>query len=207
MTIEVSEIDVDSIDVRGRLRSVYAAKVAIIAGSMADENNGQLTPIKVRKAGDRYQLVTGAHRLAACKTLGWLVIQAEIFVGSLEDALLAEIDENLCRADLNAADRAIFLRRRLDLYEVDVKKLRRGRGLGNSANMAALPADQDRFYKIARDQFGLSERTARRSLARGRYIPSEIFARLAVQDRDDGALLDKHASSTRKRRQRIYVDD
>ena len=43
-------------------------KVQMLAESILE--NGQQTPILVRKDGDRYVLVEGMHRLEACKRLG-----------------------------------------------------------------------------------------------------------------------------------------
>ncbi len=51
-------------------------------------------------------LVAGLHRLRACELLGWEEIPAVVVSLSELDAELAEIDENLCRAELDAAERA-----------------------------------------------------------------------------------------------------
>jgi len=51
-----------------RRRTVDPATVEAIAESMLEE--GQKTPILVRKDGDRFVLVEGLQRLEACKSLG-----------------------------------------------------------------------------------------------------------------------------------------
>jgi hypothetical protein len=91
---------------------------------------GLLQPIVVRKAGNGYDLVAGLHRLMACTSLGWVRIPV-VKQGGAEPAesvvthdphavtadpaplaRLAEIDENLCRVDI---DRDDFLERRVEL--------------------------------------------------------------------------------------------
>lgn len=51
-----------------RRKSLEPIKVEEIAESIIE--NGQITPIQVRKDSDRLVLVEGLHRLEACKALG-----------------------------------------------------------------------------------------------------------------------------------------
>ena len=68
--------------------------------------NGLIQPGTVRKAGERYELVTGERRLMACRSLGWTLIPALINdVNDREMAQLALI-ENIQREDLNAIEEA-----------------------------------------------------------------------------------------------------
>ena len=68
--------------------------------------NGLIQPVTVRKAGERYELVTGERRLMACRSLGWTLIPALINdVNDREMAQLALI-ENIQREDLNAIEEA-----------------------------------------------------------------------------------------------------
>ena len=60
-----------------RKKSLEPMKVDAIAESMIDE--GQKTPIQVRKGNGRLVLVEGLHRLEACKALGEDMIKV-IFV-------------------------------------------------------------------------------------------------------------------------------
>jgi ParB-like chromosome segregation protein Spo0J len=57
-------------------RSIDQDKVHRIAEQILNE--GQKTPIQVRRDGDRYVLVTGVHRLEAMRALGETVIEALI---------------------------------------------------------------------------------------------------------------------------------
>jgi ParB-like chromosome segregation protein Spo0J len=75
---------------------------------------GLLQPIVVDPS---LTLVCGAHRLEACRALGWESIPA--MVTSLEGpyAQLAEVDENLCRRELTVLERAEHIALRLKLWE------------------------------------------------------------------------------------------
>ncbi len=62
-----------------RRKTLDAKRVAELAESILE--NGQKTPILVRRDGDGFVLVEGLHRLEACKALGektivGLVVQA-----------------------------------------------------------------------------------------------------------------------------------
>jgi len=68
---------IDEIYVPVKRRKTLQMKVANeIAESMLEE--GQLTPILVRRDGDRLVLVEGLHRLEACKTLGETTVEGYI---------------------------------------------------------------------------------------------------------------------------------
>ena len=70
-------INIDEIYVPAALRKpVDAAKVAELAESIADK--GQEAPILVRPDKGRYVLVSGLHRIEACKALGETTIIANI---------------------------------------------------------------------------------------------------------------------------------
>lgn len=87
---------------------------------------GLIQPITVRScslmpgglAGQGYQIVAGHHRVAACRALGWVEIDA-IVVDAADHltAELLEIDENLCRSELTASQRASAIKRRKAIWE------------------------------------------------------------------------------------------
>ena len=108
---------IDMIEVEDRLRSVDEAAVDHIAESM--EQRGQIYPIQIRTIEPgRFRLLTGAHRMAAARKLGWTHIEA-FLVDDLEgeEISLLEIDENLCRAELNPIDKAHFFATRKEIYQ------------------------------------------------------------------------------------------
>jgi ParB-like chromosome segregation protein Spo0J len=101
-----------------RLRALRPDVVAELVQSMRER--GQLQPIIVRpnSQGTGYWLVAGRHRLEAARKLKWDSINALVFEGmNADEAELAEIEENLIRADLSPAERALHQARRKELYE------------------------------------------------------------------------------------------
>lgn len=96
--------------------------MAEIAKSMG--SIGQQAPILVRHARDPdpklpdtwgpeqaglFDLVAGAHRVEAARSLGWTRIEAVLVDGSPDEIRTMELEENLARAELTALDRARFL--------------------------------------------------------------------------------------------------
>ena len=119
-------IDIADIHVGERLRALKQKKVTALADLMAEV--GQLQPIVVREPNHyadtikaKYVLLAGLHRLQAGVALGWDQIQATVLdygdCADIDAAALVEIDENLCRAELSAAERAAHIGRRKEIYE------------------------------------------------------------------------------------------
>ena len=87
---------------------------------------GLIQPITVRQcsimsgglARQGFQVVAGHHRVAACRALGWTEIDAIVIeAGEHLQAELIEIDENLCRSELTAAQRSKAVKRRREIWE------------------------------------------------------------------------------------------
>ena len=120
MTRKVEPIHVEGVTLLDRKRDVKPEAVKALAESI--KSVGLRTPITVRVVDDGQflHLVTGAHRLAAAKMLGWEMIDA--FIEDEEDyseidAELWEIAENLHRADLTALERDEQVARWVSLVE------------------------------------------------------------------------------------------
>jgi ParB/RepB/Spo0J family partition protein len=87
-----------------RLRALQPDKADSLAESMAAQ--GLLQPIIVRRRAHGYLLVAGRHRLEAAKKLKWPTIDCIVKDGMDADAAeLAEIDENLVRAELSSGEK------------------------------------------------------------------------------------------------------
>jgi N6-adenosine-specific RNA methylase IME4 len=113
-----------------RLRQLQPETVADLAASIAAQ--GLLQPIVVgSEQGGSYRLIAGRHRLEAIRQLGHNVIDARI-VSDIDAAAaeLMEIDENLVRADLSPAERALHVGRRKELYEQLHPETRKGGNAG-----------------------------------------------------------------------------
>lgn len=118
-------IRVEDIVIGERHRALSESAVERLATSMREL--GLMQPISVRIVEEMELdgeltagvpiLVAGAHRLAAAKALGWSHIDC---IEVDDDALRAElweIDENLMRADLTAAQEAEHLARRKRIWK------------------------------------------------------------------------------------------
>jgi N6-adenosine-specific RNA methylase IME4/ParB-like chromosome segregation protein Spo0J len=118
MSGNIKAVQVSNIVVApNRMRALRPEMVAEIAESI--QARGLLQPIVVRPRGhNSFWLVAGWHRLEAARELGLDSVHADIRDGLDADAAqLAEIDENLVRADLSPAERALHVGKRKDLYE------------------------------------------------------------------------------------------
>ena len=113
----VCSINIGAITVSpDRLRTLQPDVIDELAESITARS--LLEPILVRRRGADYELVAGRHRLEAARKCGHQAIRAEIYDSlSDDDADLIQIDENLVRADLGFAERALHIGRRKELYE------------------------------------------------------------------------------------------
>jgi ParB/RepB/Spo0J family partition protein len=136
-TSAIKMVAIDEIAVPSdRLRALRPDYVKHLADSIS--LRGLLHPIRVQSnPPGPYQLVIGRHRLEAAKLLGWTAIDAVVVEDmDADEALLAEIDENLIRTELSPAERALHHVERKRLYEKlhpETKHGAIGRGRGKSS--------------------------------------------------------------------------
>jgi ParB family chromosome partitioning protein len=78
--------------------------------------HGLLSPIALRRAGERYQIIAGERRFRAAIRAGWSDISAQIY--EADDQQMAELalTENLQRKDLNAIEKAVSFANYLKSY-------------------------------------------------------------------------------------------
>jgi len=95
-----------------RKRRYSVEKIRELAESIREI--GLLQPIIITK--DKV-LISGLHRLEACRLLGWQEIDCIEKDYSELELELAEIDENLIRAELTTLERGGHLLRRKEIYE------------------------------------------------------------------------------------------
>jgi len=122
--MDIERIPLRTLKASGQPRPLITEAVDKLAASIREV--GLIQPISVRcvpvmdggVAVDGYQIVAGHHRVAAARALGWTEIDAIIVdAGEHLQAELIEIDENLCRAELTAAQRAQAIKRRKQIWE------------------------------------------------------------------------------------------
>lgn len=105
-------------------RPLQTADVDKLAASIAEI--GLIQPVTVREVSGThnglvqrvFQIVAGHHRVAAARALGWTEIDAVVVQADSQlEAELIEIDENLCRSELSAAQRSHYIARRAEIRE------------------------------------------------------------------------------------------
>ncbi len=145
---------------------------------------GLINPISVfaERANDGilvnngYQLVAGLNRLEACKRLGWKTIPAVMLALDDLHCQLAEVDENLCGSKLTPADRALFTRRRKDIYLALHPETRNGGDRGNQ-HTGGVQRQNDNlsFCQNTAAQTGVDRRTIERDTARGEALGDAVL--------------------------------
>lgn len=106
--MKVEPLALDLIEVGPRARPVREAKVAALVLDIQERGLRQPIEVDAPRKG-RFQLVSGAHRLEACRRLGWETIPAVTLRASANERERDELMENLARADLTALERAQYL--------------------------------------------------------------------------------------------------
>jgi N6-adenosine-specific RNA methylase IME4/ParB-like chromosome segregation protein Spo0J len=175
-----------------RMRQLRPEVVDEIAESIKER--GLLQPIIVRpRKGSGYFLVAGRHRLAAVKKLKHEDIACVVLDGlSADQALLAEIDENLVRGDLTPAETAAHHAERKRLYEKLHPETKRG-SAGGRAKAAKTKkgaksqneTQQPGYTKDVVKKTGKSRATVAREVARAKDIDPQALKDLT------GTCLDK----------------
>jgi ParB family transcriptional regulator, chromosome partitioning protein len=97
-------IPVTDIEVTDGGRALQPDRVTDLAASI--QLIGMLSPIGVRMVNTRPRLVYGRHRLAAARSLGWTEIECRVLEADDRRARMAEIAENLHRAELTLLERS-----------------------------------------------------------------------------------------------------
>lgn len=122
--MQVRKVNLGALRASAQPRPLVTADVDKLAASIAQV--GLIQPITVREvammqgtlAGSGYQIVAGHHRVAACRALGWTEVDAIVVTAASHlNAELLEIDENLCRSELTASQRAQAIKRRKAIWE------------------------------------------------------------------------------------------
>lgn len=178
-----TDLPINKINARDDARAINAETVVGLAESIA--NVGLINPIRVRVAGDGWEVIAGVHRLEACKSLGLVEIAADVVGDDDLHAELAMIDENLCRAELTPSDRARQTARRKAIY----LKLYPESGHGKAS-----PSKDEKFASFASETAkatGQSERLVQLNAERGQKILPEVMDLISGTKLDTGTYLDK----------------
>ena len=185
--MRMERIFIDHVDVPPRLRAVETSKVMTLVASI--EQIGLQTPITVwAKPDDAFQLVAGAHRLAAAKHLGWETVDAFFIKGDDIDRQIWEIDENLMRSELTPTQFSEHLAKRKELWEA--------RQSGQVAPIESKRDDgrghrQTEFASETANATGVDKRTINRAVSRAEGVCQEARDLLRGTRLDTGVYLDQ----------------
>jgi ParB-like chromosome segregation protein Spo0J len=180
------DLPIERISLRSDARAIDSGVIAGLAESIAEI--GLINPIRVRVAGDGWEVTAGAHRLAACKSLGLVEISAVIVNDDDLRAELAMIDENLCRAELSPADRARQTARRKAIYEEIYPETKLG---ANQHEGRGKSEQAERFTSNTAKMTGQSERSVQLDAERGAKVSDEVVELIRGTSLDSGSYLDK----------------
>jgi ParB-like chromosome segregation protein Spo0J len=190
-------IHIGHISTLDRIRSLDQKQVGALAESIKEV--GLLNPITVYRktiiyAGqeiDGFGLIAGAHRLAACKTLGMQEIPAVILDLDDNDRVIAECDENLCAAKLSPSDAAMFTAERKRAYLAKHPETAHGTpGVSRQVGDIRQRASSDRFTADTAAKTGQSERNVQRNAERGQDIDEAALRLVRGTSLDTGVYLD-----------------
>jgi len=187
-------IYVGHISTQDRIRSLDQKQVGALAESIKEV--GLLNPITVYRktiiyAGqeiDGFGLIAGAHRLAACKTLGMQEIPAVILDLDDNDRVIAECDENLCAAKLSPSDAALFTAERKRAYLA--KHPETGHGGDRKSNPQVADLKVAAFTTDTAAKTGVSRDTVERNASRGKDIDEAALRLVRGTSLDTGVYLD-----------------
>jgi ParB/Sulfiredoxin domain len=213
-------VAIERIDVGQRLRDICEDRVKMLIDSITEV--GLLTPIAVYRCKvvrdhvfvDGFGLVAGRHRLEGCRRVGMTEIPVHVVEMPELKRQLAECDENLCGTNLGKAERALFTKRRKQIYEALHPETARGavgrtgyeksRQLGDSNEAAE---NIVRFTKETAARTGRSERDIQRDADRGGKIGEAVLSRVRGTHLDKGSYLDKLKEVPPAEQRRKVEDD
>jgi ParB-like chromosome segregation protein Spo0J len=183
----MQRIALSDIHIRPDARAIDASTVAALAESMKEI--GLLNPVRVRATDPGFELCAGNHRYEAAVSLGWSEIDAIVEEFDDLDAELVMIDENLCRAELSAADRAQYTARRKAIYLEKHPETAHG-GDRRSDQVAKFATRNDSFTADTAKKTGESERVVRLHAERGEKVAADVLKRVKGSFLDNGVYLD-----------------
>lgn len=173
MKIKIAEIKVGD-----NRREIDEANVANLMKSIREV--GLINSITVTRGN---KLIAGAHRLEACKRLGWAEIECNVAELDGLKAELAEIDENLIRHNLNHIDEGEQLLRKKEIYEMlypETKATYNGGGFKGNRFTKAIEAEPNSvttnksFVDDSAEKMQMTPRAIRKKIQVARDLSPEV---------------------------------
>ena len=168
MTININDIRINP----GR-RETAPEDVQRLSESIAEV--GMMNPITVTTD---HTLVAGLHRLEAAKRLGWEEVECKVIEADDLHAELAEIDENVVRANLSDLELCDLLARRKKIYEIlhpsTVARNVAGHASNYESSSDNLPLEEKPFSQDTAEKMGVSKRTVERQVQIAENLAPEV---------------------------------
>lgn len=178
-------------------RPLLTAEVDKLA--MSIKTVGLIQPITVTPcivihgiAETGFKIIAGHHRVAACRAIGWTEIDALVIDGESDlQSELIEIDENLCRVELTAAQRASATKRRKQIWEaLHPYEIRVAQAAPLEIGYRTPPIRPEGFAAATADATGQSKANINRAIARADALGDEALGKVANTSLDSGVELD-----------------
>ena len=193
-TSHVQNVPIDAIDIGNRMRPVEPRQVAALQSTIAAI--GLMHPITVfavsapdeAAPSQRWGLIVGAHRLAACRALGWSTINVNVVTYGDLQRQIAECDENLCGPRVGPARRAKLTALRKEAYEALHPETRNG-ATGSGREKVRQNGEAKRFTQDTAALTGKSERSVQRDAELGNAIDKGVLDEITDTDLDTGVAL------------------
>lgn len=182
--MKIDRVPVDHIDIPPRLRAVDVSKVSRLAESIGAI--GLQAPITLYQSSpdaEGFDLIAGAHRLEAVRSLGWEWIDAIFMQADEIDRQLWEIDENLMRSELTPTQQAEHLAKRKELWDAKQES-------GPSCPTFTGRGNKQ-FAAETSEATSLSKRALNRAISRANNITEEARDAIRGTELDKGVVLDE----------------
>jgi hypothetical protein len=155
-----------------------------------------------KRPGRGYWIVAGAHRLSAARKLKWKTIDCIFLKDCTEDAAtLIEIDENLIRAELSPAEKAMHVGERKAVYERLHPKTKNG-GDRTSKHAKSEQNEKSAFCSDTAEKTNRSRRSVEIDAARAKVLGDDL-KRVTGTSLDKGVELDALAKLEPQERAQI----
>lgn len=200
--LHIIEVPLQSLRASEQPRPLITADVDRMAASLREV--GLISPIRIRRAGDGWQIVAGHHRVAAARAIGWESINAIVTeAGENLQAELIEIDENLCRSELSPAQRTAAIKRRKQIWEaLHPGEIQVGQVVPPETGYGKPPPQVQGFAAETAAASGQSKRDINRDLARAEAL-GEDLDRIVGTSLDKGVELDALKAMPEQERKKL----
>ncbi len=196
MELRSGELMIKTIQVREGRLPINEGSVKSLMASIKEV--GVVEPIIVCEPRQQLgiYLVAGANRLEACKRLKHKTIPSRIIRGNTPEiqrwCKLAEIDENLVRRELSAAQRSKLIAQRKAVYIEEHPETKHGGAPGKKGGGKQKGKDPNlrSFVKDTVKKTGRSKAAVERDARRGEKLEADILDRVQGTSLDKGVELD-----------------